>query len=159
MSFASRLMVFIALSASPAYGQEIGSDTFNPTEAVDVILYEGLVDSASAERFVEAITQAQDTVIGLNVSVEPSGENDDRYYASLSDGRLVVTSGDPLNAPQEIVVNGDIGRSWDMWRVDGFYLIKFGGMHAAGAMSWGALPVDEASLRLNPNVRIVRRPF
>lgn len=46
-----------------------------------------------------------------------------------------------------------------MLTVDGFYLIKSGGMHAAGAVSVGAEPVSEASLRLNPNVRLVMRQF
>jgi hypothetical protein len=32
-------------------------------------------------------------------------------------------------------------------------------MHAAGAVSFGADPVDEATLRLNPQVQIIHRHF
>jgi hypothetical protein len=98
-------------------------------------------------------------VIGLDITVDRTEAADGTYNASLSEGRLIISSGDPLNAPEELVVNGSVGTTWDMWRIDGFYLIKSGGMHAAGALSWGAEPVDEAAIRLNPNLHIIRRPF
>jgi hypothetical protein len=124
-----------------------------------IVVYTGHVDAQSAERFLGLISGSRDSVIGLDVTVQPSDDADTRYASGRDGSRLVISSGDPLNAPQEVVINGPVAQTWDMWRVDGFYLIKFGGMHAAGAMSWGALPVDEAALRLNPAIRVIRRPF
>jgi hypothetical protein len=124
-----------------------------------VVVYSGTINARTAERFLDVISSNTDKVIGLNVTVEITPESEPRYGANFSEGRLVISSGDPMDAPQEVVINGPVGTTMGLTRVDGFYLIKSGGMHAAGALSWGAMPVDEASLRLNPYVRIVHRSF
>ena len=124
-----------------------------------VIVYTGQVNARTAERFLDVIYDNIDAVIGLDITVEVPSESEPRYSAGLSDGRLVISAGDPMNMPREVVINGPVGSTMGLTTADGFYLIKSGGMHAAGAMSAGAQPVDEATLRLNPNVRIVRRAF
>lgn len=122
-----------------------------------ILLYEGVVDGKSAERFLDLISKNEDKIIGLKVQTDTV---DTPRYSTIIDGdQLVITAGDPLDAPREIVVNGPTSRSLTAYLVDGFYLIKFGGSHAAGALSWGAIPVDEAKIRLDPKIRIVRKSF
>lgn len=124
-----------------------------------LVIYTGTVDAGSAERLLDLIGDSTDKIIGLKLIVERSKESDERYFTNLHEGRLNITEGDPLAGPRELIVNGGIGTTWDMWTVDGFYLIKSGGMHAAGALSYGAVPVDEADIRLNANTRLVEREF
>jgi len=131
--------------------------TAAPREVRTVVVYTGVVDASTAERFLDVIGDNLDSVIGLDIAVAPSRDNDERYLVGPSDGRFVISAGDPLNMPREVVIGGDVGTTMDMTTVNGFYLIKSGGMHAAGAISYGARPVDEAALRLNPHVRIIRR--
>jgi hypothetical protein len=122
-----------------------------------ITVYEGVVDGKSAERFLDLIGKSEDQIIGLKVQADTI---ETPLYSVIVDGeQLVITAGDPLDAPREVVVNGDTGSSLAYHLIDGFYLIKFGGSHAAGALSWGAIPVDEAKIRLDPNIRIVRKQF
>lgn len=127
--------------------------------SVTVVIYEGIVDAKSAQRFVNLISENTDKVIGLKLVVEPSREGEERYFVSRGDDDLTITVGDPFDGPVELVINGPTGRTMAMHTVDGFYLIKSGGMHTAGAISFGARPADEAKIRLNPNIRIVTRKF
>lgn len=120
-------------------------------------LYDGVVDGKSSDRFLDLISKSIDRIIGLKLWVDT--QETKRFSAMFVDKQLIITTGDPLDAPQELVVNGDVGRSVTGYLVDGFYLIKFGGTHAAGALSWGAIPVDEAKIRLDRGLRVVRRKF
>lgn len=122
-----------------------------------IVLYEGVVDGKSAERFLVLIAKSEDKIVGLKIQ---SDTIETTRYSVIADGeQLIITAGDPLNAPRELVVNGGTGRSLAYHLIDGFYLIKFGGSHAAGALSWGAIPVDEARIRLDPSIAIVRKQF
>ena len=126
-----------------------------------IVIYEGLVDGKSAERFTNLISANTDKIIGLKIAVEKSTDADKRYYSDVSEDQLNVTSGDPTDAPVEVLINGGLGTTMAgaFYTADGFYLIKSGGSHAAGAVSFGAEPVSEASIRLNARIRLVRRRF
>lgn len=119
----------------------------------------GVVDAKSVQRFLSAVSRSTDKIIGIKVAVERSRDSDAQYYVGQSDGQLVISGGDPFDAPVELVVNGNTGSTMDMLTVDGFYLIKIGGTHAAGAVSFGAMPVDEAILRLRRGVRFTEKKF
>lgn len=126
-----------------------------------VVIYTGSVDATSAERLTNLIGANLDKIIGLKLTVEPSTDDNTRYYASVTDKQLIITSGDPMDAPTEVVFNGNVGRTaaGTMFTIDGFYLIKSGGSAGAGAVSIGANQLDEAAIRLNPNIRIVTKAF
>lgn len=124
-----------------------------------VMVYEGIVDARSAQRFKDLISENTDKVIGLKVVVEQSREEDVKYFVSRGDDDLTIAVGDPFDGPVELVINGPTGTTMAMHTIDGFYLIKSGGMHTVGAISFGAIPADEAAMRLNPNIRIVTRKF
>lgn len=124
-----------------------------------ITVYKGVVDAKSVDRFLSTMSGKTDKIIGLKIAVERSRDSDSQYYVGRSDGRLVISGGDPMDSPKELVVNGPTGTTMDLFTVDGFYLIKSGGMHAGGALSYGAIPVDEATLRLRNGIRFVERPF
>lgn len=126
-----------------------------------IVIYTGTVDASSAERLTTLIEGNIDKIIGLKLAVVESRDSDARYYSALSDNQLNITSGDPMDAPTEVVINGGIGTTGAgaFYTVDGFYLIKSGGSHAGGAVSVGAVPVNEATIRLNPRIRLITKPF
>ncbi|THD35724.1 MAG: hypothetical protein E7773_10275 [Sphingomonas sp.] len=122
-----------------------------------VIVYTGVVSATNAERFTDLVAANTDKIIGLKITVERSRDTDKRYFTSRDGNQLNITSGDPMNAPVEVLINSGLGTTMDMDTADGFYLIKSGGMHAAGALSFGTEAVNESQLRLNPRVRIVTK--
>lgn len=138
---------------------QVNSPIVRPAGKRVVTVYTGLLDASTAERFFDLVANSTDKVIGLKILIEKGDPSNDRYSADFDDGRLVINSGDPSDALMELVVNGSTGTSMGGITVDGFYLIKSGGTHAAGAMSWGAEPVSETSIRLNPAIRVAEKPF
>jgi hypothetical protein len=129
------------------------------SSAVTLLSYSGEINAQAFDKFTEIISANTDKVIELKVTVERSKKSQDRYYVSLGDDQLTISGGDPMDSPREVVINGPVGTTVDMLKIDGFYLVKDGGMHAAGALSWGLVPVDEATIRLNPKIRIAKREF
>lgn len=126
-----------------------------------IVTYESVIDARSAEPFINVIYKNVDKIVGLKLTVEKSGESKGRYFTSLSSNQLNVSSGDPMNGSTEIVINNGVGTTGAgaFYTVDGFYLIKSGGSHAAGAVSFGAILVDEATIRLNPHIRLITKSF
>lgn len=154
-----KTLVGIGVASAATVGAFQNAAKSDPPRQQTIVTYTGTVDAGSAERLLDLIGNSTDEIVGLKLVVERSKDSDQRYFTHLDGGRLNITEGDPLSGPREVIVNGGIGTTWDMWTIDGFYLIKSGGMHAAGALSYGALPVDEAEIRLNPNIRLVEREF
>jgi hypothetical protein len=120
-----------------------------------------MVDAKSAERLTSLIAANTDKIIGLKLTVEKSADSDARYYSSLSDNQLNITSGDPMDGPVEVLINDGVGTTsaGAFFTADGFYLIKSGGSHAAGALSFGAISVNEATVRLNSRIRLITKTF
>lgn len=121
--------------------------------------YSGHIDENTFEKFTDIISFNTDKIIELKLTVERSRKDQERYYVGVGESQLTISGGDPMDSPREVVINGPAGTTADMLTVDGFYLVKSGGMHAAGALSWGLVPVDEAVIRLNPKVSILKRPL
>lgn len=131
----------------------------HPAGTVTLVSYSGTVDAQTFDKFTDVISASTDKVIELKLLVERSAKDQDRYYVGVGDGELSISGGDPMDHPCEVLIHGPIGTTADMLTIDGFYLVKNGGMHAAGALSWGLVPVDEATVRLNPKIRIVKKEF
>ena len=95
-------------------------------------------------------------------AVEPGGDSDyarSGYLADADGPQFVISKSDLQRGNGiEVVTNGTVGRDAGMFTLDGIYIVKAGGMHQ-GIASFGLQPVDEATVRLNPSVKIVERPF
>lgn len=117
---------------------------------------EGTVTLENFDRIREIIVDECNDVIGLSLHFEVSPEDDTtnpRIVVSEDANRLVVYRTPDTEA--EFVINGEIRWEHGAWIADGFYLVKPGGLHQ-GVASFGLIAIDEAALRLNLAVRIVR---
>ena len=134
----------------------------NAAAARTVIEYSGQVNERTANRFAHVISHNVDRVIGLKITVEPSEESSfsqTGYIAEVDGRQFVMSKSDPRNGGGiEVVTNGAVGRDAGVFDLDGIYIVKSGGMHQ-GIASFGLQPVDEATVRLNPSVKLVEQPF
>jgi hypothetical protein len=105
----------------------------------------GYLTSENYHVFENMISDALDDVIGLKITVDKSGD-DDVLQAGASDDQLVVYLRG-LNGSSEFVVNGEYAYQHGMYVLDGFFLVKSGGMHQ-GIVSFGLMPMDEGRVRL-----------
>jgi hypothetical protein len=131
----------------------------------NVVTYTGQINVRTADRFLQLVSRNLDKVIGLKVFVDPStgAQFEKSGYLALYDenGRqLSVSKGPPggLEGGIEVVKNGLIDRTMGFYVIDGFFIVKSGGVHQ-GVVSYGLQPVDEAAVRLNPAVKLTERPF
>lgn len=109
----------------------------------------GEVTSANFTAFCGVVADAVDRVIGLKVQID--SPLPDPQDSELQDSGAVY-----LFDGEEIELNADKGAIWLHGSIvfDGFYLIKYGGMHQ-GILSFGLQQVDEAAVILNPAIRVV----
>jgi hypothetical protein len=131
----------------------------------NVVIYTGQVNVRTADRFLETVSRNMDKVIGLKVFVDPSTDaqfEKNGYLALYDDNerQLSVSKGPPGvgGGGIEVVKNGLIDRTMGFYVIDGFFIVKSGGLHQ-GIVSYGLQPVDEAAVRLNPAVKLTERPF
>jgi len=137
-----------------------------PTHAVaarTVVTYTGAVNVHTADRFLDLISRNVDKVIGLKVYIDPNTDEQfehDGYLALYVEDQLSVSKGPPGGGGGgiEVVKNGPIDRTMGFYVIDGFFIVKAGGVHQ-GVASFGLQPVDEAAVRLNPAVKLGERPF
>ena len=127
------------------------------------LIYTGEVNAKTAGRFLTAMSNNVDKVIGVRVLVEPSRDGTlerSGYLASFDDDQLVISKTDPkkMSGGVEVVKNGLVQRTMGYYSIDGIFVVKPGGLNQ-GVASFGLEPVDEAMVRLNSGVRIVERPF
>jgi hypothetical protein len=78
-----------------------------------------------------------------------SGDTEDDYL-------IVFRSGDPTST--ELVINGAFRWEQGAYVVDGFFLVKSGGMHQ-GVVSLGLQPVEEAILQSSAKIAILEQPL
>ncbi len=128
-----------------------------------VIIYTGEVNAKTADRFLSTMANNVDKVIGVKVLVQPSRDGEHErtgYLASYSDDQLAISKSDPkgMEGGTEVVKNGLVQRMMGGYSIDGMFIVKPGGLNQ-GIASFGLEPVDEATVRLNPAVRLVERPF
>ena len=154
------LLAALAISAHSSQASPVRT-RLKVNSVQEIVIYTGLVDANSAKRLTAIVANNTDKVIGLKLTVAKSKDSDKRFYSDLSGNQLNITSGDPSDGSMEVVINKVLGKTMAgmFYTVDGFYLIKSGGSHAGGALSYGALPVDEATIRLNPKIRLISRKF
>lgn len=115
---------------------------------------EGNVALTTVDAFSNAIDERLDNVIGLKVRIEPPSPAELRggYYADADEGYLNVgLSAGVGEGGYEIIIREGFRWEHGGWVVDGFYLVKSGGMHQ-GIISYGLDRVDEATARLNSAV-------
>ena len=122
-----------------------------------VRMLEGAITLGNFDRFSEIIIDEIDDVIGLllyqdQIETPADGSSGLTISGDGSDRLVIYKEPDPT---VEFVING--GTRWEhgSWVIDGFYLVKRGGLHQ-GIASLGLMRVDEATVRLNPSIRILR---
>lgn len=120
-----------------------------------VRVLDGTITADNFDRAGEIVMDELDDVLGLQLRQEvwPDEEDPPLQVHSPETGRLVIYKRDETQI--ELVINGGVSWQHGGWNVDGFYIVKPGGTHQ-GISSFGLMQVDEAAVRLNPAVRIVR---
>lgn len=114
----------------------------------------GEVDAAHADAFLAKVADHLDGIVGVQVWIEPTEEGDATYQVGQDDERLVVS-----NETYELLAPKGAWR-WEHGRyvVDGFFLVKNGGVHQ-GVSSLGLEPMSESAVRLKPNLTVVDAGF
>lgn len=121
----------------------------------------GRVTPDNATRFLEGVVGRTDKIVGLQVHIQPGGDKtfaEDRYLAEANDVLFSMSKSDSLDgeglemvapAAEAVWLHGD-------YALDGFYLVKSGGVHQ-GITSIGLERVDEAAVLLSTKFRVVVR--
>ncbi|MEJ2818507.1 DUF2939 domain-containing protein [Caulobacter sp. CCG-8] len=114
----------------------------------------GEVDAAHAEAFLSKVADHLDGIVGVQVWIEPSEGPEATYQVGQDDDRLVIS-----NETYELLAPKGAWR-WEHGRyvVDGFFLVKNGGVHQ-GVSSLGLEAVSESAVRLKPNLTVVDAGF
>lgn len=120
------------------------------TDGRTITVLSGEVDDANLQRVCLLIADAKDQVIGLKLRFNPPVT--DRWSVEIQS----VGDGYIFDGEIELIVSG--GANWinGALALDGFWLVKYGGMHQ-GVLSFGLHPVDEAQIRLNIGVRLAHK--
>lgn len=115
----------------------------------------GTVTADNAASFTEFVAKHQDKVIGLQVHVTPGTQADftAKHYMAQTDDRLFVIfkRGDNNGGIEVVAPKGEAGWLHGDYVLDGFYVVKSGGMHQ-GTLSYGLEKTDEGAIRANPDV-------
>ena len=121
----------------------------------------GTVNAGNALRFLGGITDRVDKIVGLQVFIEPSSDetfrkkhysvDEDERQFSISSGATGDSGGLEMVAPAEEVqfLHGS-------YVLDGFYVVKSGGMHQ-GTASVGLEKVNEGAVLLSTKFRVVEK--
>lgn len=120
-----------------------------------VRVLEGSLTADNFDRVTEIVVDELNYVLGLQLRQEVwPDEIDPPLVVSAGENRqLVIYKRD--DAQVELVINGGVSWRHGGWNVDGFYIVKPGGTHQ-GIASFGLIQAEEAAIRLNPAIRIVR---
>lgn len=123
-------------------------------QAEQMIRLSGEVDPAHAEAFLSKVADHVDGIVGVQVWIEPSEGGDTTYQVGQDDERLVIS-----NQTYELLAPKGAWR-WEHGRyvVDGFFLVKSGGVHQ-GVSSLGLEAVSESAVRLKPDVAVLDAGF
>ena len=122
--------------------------------------YVGRITPRNVGILLTDVAARRDRIIGLQIQIAPSGPGDPKGYIVDRDDRLFVISADVKTTfaddGLEVVAPKDEAsflHGW--WILDGFYVVKSGGIHQ-GAASFGLEKVNEGAVLLSPKY-IVRR--
>jgi hypothetical protein len=109
----------------------------------------GDVSTANYAAFERFMVGHVDKVVGLKLGVPATKEGP--ISASVEGDLFVVYR--VKDTQTETVAHSGFERRHDVYVFDGFFTVKHGGMHQ-GINSYALEPVAEATVRLNPAVRI-----
>lgn len=115
---------------------------------------QGDITGDNAERLFELLVEECDRVVGVQVHLNPSEDWSEGLQVGDHNAPGETLTVYKANGHTEININDGFRREHGGWAVDGFYLVKPGGMFQ-GVCCFGLLPVDEAAIFLNPAVRVV----
>jgi hypothetical protein len=136
------------------------TDMLDPASPRLVPLITGTATADNVEELMSAAGGACDSFIGVKVRFDPAPADDDLQYSVSGDTEddylIVFRSGDPTST--ELVINGAFRWEQGAYVVDGFFLVKSGGMHQ-GVVSLGLQPVEEAILQSSPKIAILEQPL
>lgn len=116
-----------------------------------VPVFTGKVTYENSERFAVALANRVDSIVGLQVTVDPA---DDRSQSGYLVNRLSDAGGVYISRTEGRMGGIQINAPDAYWRhgsyvIDGFYVVKYSGM-GQGIMGYRLQPVDEAVVRLSP---------
>lgn len=121
----------------------------------EIPVYSGGVTPENAERLTHALANRVDTIVGLKIDVAPTDEKSPSGYLVdqiTDDGGVFISTtysgggGVQINVPTAYWRHGS-------YIVDGFYVVKYGGM-GQGIMGYQLKPVDDAVVLLSSVRRI-----
>jgi hypothetical protein len=161
MTFNQRLGIIIAgltvIAASPSL-----SSSAPRTHVGTMPKYVGTISPDNAPQFLVDVANRLDQIVGIKVEVVPSGNDDPHKYLVDRDDRLFVISASAKNnfAQEGIEIVAPYQEASFLhgsWVLDGFYVVKSGGVHQ-GIASFGLQKVNEGEVLLSPKyaVKVVR---
>lgn len=112
-----------------------------------ITVLEGMVDERSAQKFFAAVANRADSIIGLKALLDPIG----RLVAEADDKRLITyLSGSSRETGEKYQLSfaGGFARDKSLYRLDGFYLVKYAGM-GQGILAFSLEPVKESEVLLS----------
>ena len=141
-----RLSTLLAMLAL-ALGMEAAA-----ARGLKITQIDGRVTERNYPRLEKLMAAQVDRVVGLKIIVKKSGIDDRLSAEADADGQFVMyRSG---RARSEIIANEGYALRHGDYVLDGFFLVKHGGLHQ-GIVSYALEPVDETKVRLNPAVQII----
>ncbi len=122
--------------------------------------YVGQITPRNVGILLNDVAARRDRIIGLQVQIAPNGAGDPKGYVVDRDDRLFVISADVKTALADdglevVAPKDEASFLHGQWILDGFYVVKSGGIHQ-GVASFGLEKVDEGAVLLSPKY-IVRR--
>lgn len=104
----------------------------------------GTVTADNAGRYTAFISERQDQLIAVKLTIRPSTDADfqDKHYLASIDGDLLVVFKEDGEDSVEVVVAKDEARAvGGAYVLDGFYTVRSGGTHQ-GTLSYGLERMD-----------------
>ena len=162
-----------ALTPTPTNAPQIGSPAVTPpvpkVRLMDRLT--GTITGANGDEFLHEVAAHLDNVVGIKVGLHGHKGQDmskPSLYADDDGGdqlviyvRPGVLPGKDYPEPSEtelVIPKGSYRWEHGGFIVDGFFLVKSGGIHQ-GTASFGLEPADEAAIRSNPGIRVADRAF
>jgi hypothetical protein len=124
--------------------------------------YVGTISAENAPQFLLDVANRVDQIVGVQVEIIPSGNGGPLKYFVDRDDRLFVISGSVKNnfAQEGIEIvspKDEASFLHGSWVLDGFYVVKSGGVHQ-GVASFGLQKVNEGEVLLSPKFAVkIRR--
>ena len=135
-----------------------------PVPKKTIYKYVGTVNSANANYFMSRVADNVDKIIGIQIAVDRGdsdvpGGGDSSYlvYQDQKSGQFSASKTDADGGGIELVVPAiEANFQHGDYVIDGFYMVKAGGVHQ-GVASFGLEKVDESEILLNQHLKIVVR--